>query len=765
MQEVQRDLRPWLIFFLLLAAYLMGYRGQFHSADEESVLAMAESLAKRARFDTPQRAFAVQIGLPITQETPGKDGRLYSKRGWAWPVLVVPFYGLSLLSSHVGGLQIAHLASLLVTALTGSLVYACGRQLEFGPRVSLLGALGFGLGSIALVYAKFLFSEPLVGLLLTSSIWALLCCRRKCSFRMAALAGLLFGLAGATRLSTLTLAPVLGLYLLWASSTADVSSSGTRWRRVWGGLLAFGLGCLIPTVVNIAYNWVRFGSLLQSGYTSEAEGFTTPLWTGLYGLLLSPGKGFFCYSPILLLALPGSVWMWRRRRAEVLLVWGLFATTVLTYAAWYMWWGGSVWGPRFLVPLAAPLALLTLPAFKRAQHHPGMALALGLLCAVSVGVQLLGSAVNFMHYGASLAALDPRAEWTLAIYDIRYQPIWGQLRFLQPEHLDLAWVHPMGERSVVDGWMLGGNLVLVITCVVALWVYERRGSLPGVLPLLVVVSVGVMSFGQVRLYDALVEFPGVRPWQSLYSELASEASPGDVLFVQDSLGGQLAFSLDKSRVTRYHWSPRPIPLDSASMERMSQPARSRVWFASGVPAALDTARGIERWLAEQSAKLVEIEFEEGPRLACFERTPSTLAEMPTNLTFGNELRLVRYAHTDKQIEPGESLHLVLTWQAERRPAFDYSVFVHLLDASGRVYRQVDGSPVSGFRPMSTWVEGEIVTDRYGFLLPDDCPPGVYHLAAGVYRWDTLERLPITTADGESLGDALDLGAIRVETVL
>lgn len=103
------DKRPVYIFLLLLSVYLLFYSGQFHSADEESMLSMTESLSKVTWFDTPQRAFAMQIGLPITQEEVGADGRLYSKKGWAWPVFLAPFYAISLVSSRLGGLQTAHL--------------------------------------------------------------------------------------------------------------------------------------------------------------------------------------------------------------------------------------------------------------------------------------------------------------------------------------------------------------------------------------------------------------------------------------------------------------------------------------------------------------------------------------------------------------------------------------------------------------------------------------------------------------------------------
>jgi hypothetical protein len=764
-ERSQRDQRPWLIILLLVSVYLLFYSGQFHAVDEESMLSVAENLSKVGWFDTPPRAFELQVGLPITQGFEGVDGRIYSKKGWAWPLLLAPFYALSLLSSKLGGLQMAHLASIMVTACTGALVYLCGRELRFSPRASLVAALFFGLGTIALVYSKFLFAEPFVGLTLTGSVWALLHCqhRRHGALWWAALAGLLFGLASAARIATLALAPVLAVYLLcrcaFQSETSAVSRANVR--SGWQTMLAFGVGASIPILVSAICNWVTLGNPWQSVYESDA-GFTTPLWEGMYGLLISPGKGFFWFSPILLLALPGSLMLWKRRKAEVLLVWGLVAGTVLPYATWYMWWGGSVWGPRFLVPLAAPLSLLIMPTLEQARQHRGWAFMVSVLLFASVVVQLMGGLVNYHHYGASLIALDPHAEWTLAIYDIRYQPVWGHMHFLQPEHLDVSWIRRVGTQFVVDWWTLSIYGGLAIACLTAPFLWPRHSRSKWVLPVLATLCFSVIAFGQVRLQDALAASPGARQWKQIYEQVAASAQAGDVIFVQDALGAQTGFWFDRSRIRRYTWSPRPIPLDQDSEKWISRSMAERVWLASGQPAAVDANRGIERWLLARGAKLLDEQFDEGARLLLVERTPPSLIERAANLVFADQVHLLRYAYPGKSVTSGQAIHLVLTWQAATSPDFDYSVFVHLLDGNGQIVQQRDGSPVGGMHPMSTWREGELVTDRYGFLLSDDLPAGEYRIVVGVYRWDTLERLSIVDARGNAVGDAVDVAEIHVE---
>lgn len=763
-ERSRHDQRPWLIFLLLATVYLLVYSGQFHSADEESILAMTESLSKVGWFDTPQRIFEAQVGLPISQSYEGVDGRIYSKKGWAWPLFLAPFYAVSVLTSELGGLQMAHLATLVVTALTGVLVYLCGLELGFSSRASSWGALFFGLGTIAFVYAKFLFAEPFVGLTLTGSAWIALRCRhrRLASPWPAALGGLVFGLAGAARVATFALGPAYVAYLLWPLRTLQGNSSGstTDRQRRWRNVLAFGLGVALPVLCTGLYNWITLGTPWKTTYESDM-GFTTPLWEGLYGLLVSPGKGFFWFSPILLLALPGSRMLWKRGKADVLLVWGLVAGTVCVYAMWYMWWGGSAWGPRFLVPLAAPLTLLVIPVLEHARHHRGWSLLIGALFCVSVAAQVLGSVVNFLHYGASLIALDPHAEWTLAVYNVKYQPIWGHLQLLQPEHLDLSWIRHVGAGFAVDWQTLSAYGGAVVACVTALFLMPKHSRSKWVLPVLATLCTAVMVFGQFRLHDVLAASSSTRQWQLLYEQISASARPGDVVFVQDALGAETGFWFDRSHTQRFRWSPRPIPLDELSEKWISRATSRRVWLASGQPAALEANRGIERWLLGSGAKLIDEQFDEGARLLLVERTPDSLQAKVVNLTFADQVHLLRYAYPENPVKPGEAVHLVLHWQAARHPDFDYSVFVHLLDAGGQIVRQADGSPVGGLHPMGAWREGELVADRYGFLLPADFPGGTYRLVAGVYRWDTLERLSIEDTNGNPAGDLVDLGEIRV----
>lgn len=77
--------------------------------------------------------------------------------------------------------------------------------------------------------------------------------------------------------------------------------------------------------------------------------------------------------------------------------------------------------------------------------------------------------------------------------------------------------------------------------------------------------------------------------------------------------------------------------------------------------------------------------------------------------------------------------LGVSWQAgSKPPPEDMSVFVHALDADGAVIAQGDQfAPVYGWRPLTTWLPGEIVRDIYPVTLGS--PGAVAAVRYGLYR--------------------------------
>lgn len=137
-------------------------------------------------------------------------------------------------------------------------------------------------------------------------------------------------------------------------------------------------------------------------------------------------------------------------------------------------------------------------------------------------------------------------------------------------------------------------------------------------------------------------------------------------------------------------------------------------------------------------------------------TPPALT--PAYVDYGHQIRLLGY---DLERVAERDLQLALAWQALTPVDRNYTVFAHLLDLDGTIVAQDDGPPGDPFFPTSTWLPGDMVLDARTLTLPADAPPGDYTLLIGLYHQPSDERLEITDAHGESLGDALRLGPIAL----
>jgi hypothetical protein len=125
----------------------------------------------------------------------------------------------------------------------------------------------------------------------------------------------------------------------------------------------------------------------------------------------------------------------------------------------------------------------------------------------------------------------------------------------------------------------------------------------------------------------------------------------------------------------------------------------------------------------------------------------------TDLRIGNAFTLLGYRlQKYSPLRPGNSFKVYLYWQCLVSVPQDYTVFVHLLDASGALRAQRDTAPRNGTYPTSIWQSGEVIPDAYTLVIPHDAAPGDYRLAVGMYQWPSLQRLPVTDADGHALGD-------------
>jgi len=129
--------------------------------------------------------------------------------------------------------------------------------------------------------------------------------------------------------------------------------------------LYFLLGAAPLSIALAAYNTIAFGAPWRQGYGSAhatgAAQVGSERWVdGIPGLLVSPGRGLFLYSPVLLFAIAGAV----IGRRQALYRWcaAAFVAYVIVVANVAEWWGGEGFGARKLAEALPLLAVLLVPA-------------------------------------------------------------------------------------------------------------------------------------------------------------------------------------------------------------------------------------------------------------------------------------------------------------------------------------------------------------------------------------------------------------------
>ena len=126
--------------------------------------------------------------------------------------------------------------------------------------------------------------------------------------------------------------------------------------------------------------------------------------------------------------------------------------------------------------------------------------------------------------------------------------------------------------------------------------------------------------------------------------------------------------------------------------------------------------------------------------------------------FGGVLELIGYDRNQTELEPGETLELILQWQLLMKPQRQYTIFAHLLAPDGQVVAGFDANEY----PTSFWQEegGEHLLSYVRLPVNPDTPPGAYQLEIGVYNQPTGKRLMILDGQ-EEVADRLLLTPINV----
>ena len=221
---------------------------------------------------------------------------------------------------------------------------------------------------------------------------------------------------------------------------------------------------------------------------------------------------------------------------------------------------------------------------------------------------------------------------------------------------------------------------------------------------------------------------------------------GNDLAVRDITLEQMSF-LRKGDLL-LSWSDLPVP-DAV--------VRQQAWVDLGMFHCWqrDTAA-----VVDGSGRPVDDPLRIGPLRVGAPATPGDVRPTKAaDVRLGQQISLLGY-DLPAEASPGGALAATLYWQASGDVGADYTVFLQLL-RDGQLAAQQDNPPRRGKYPTSLWEPGEVVVDGYDVTVPADAPPGQYRLIAGMYTPEDVRRLPVQRADGQTLGDYVELGTVTI----
>ncbi len=440
------------IVFLLLA-FLFAYFFERADWNQNSRFGMIFSVVEQGHLYTD--SFQQQQAT-FSGDDAYFNGHYYSDKAIGPALLGIAFYAPMYWASHAGisisQNDVQRILIFLVigipSALAGSFMYILCLYLSRSRLRAFLVMLAVTLGTMYFPFATVFFSHQFTASLLFIAFVLIFFLKEK---RLAwkkgysFLIGTLLGWAFISEYPAMIIVLPLAIYFFYA-----LWKEGGAVKFAWP-ILLLALGAAIPVLFQMIYNRLCYGSMFSFGYQNLSNpafnagmsqglaGLGWPNLAALYYTTLHPQMGLFWQSPVLLLFIPGAVFMLVKRqyRLEAILALWIIASTLIIMSGYYMWWGGSSFGPRFLI-MCLPFFSILLVFVPRKFTWPGLVLGL-----VSIGQMVIVTA-NIVAIGSNEASIIA----TLGYF--QYSVIYN---FSLPQLLAGNFAKNLGQRFLgLHGW-------------------------------------------------------------------------------------------------------------------------------------------------------------------------------------------------------------------------------------------------------------------------------------------------------------------------
>ncbi len=424
---------PLVLFAVVLGAYLANGR-TIGAGDTLPARYLPWSVLVHGRLDldrfpalydeTAHASFPLLDGVPYYLRR--HNGHYVSAYGPGAGILAVPVYAVPILmgATPAGWAPaLEKIAAAIITALSVVLLHAALRRLV-SPGWALVIALVYGLGTSSLsISSQGLWQHGPSQMFLALFLYWLV--RGLDEERFLAYTG--FAMAAATAMRATDALLVLPV-AVWIACTRP---------RLIPKLV---LWALPPAAALLAYNLVHLGSALGEAGQTRAPTWAlfaqVPLRDGLAGILVSPARGLFVYSPVLLFSIVGCAIVWRRGPAAFRAVSLGLPLLGVVVGKWFLWWGGHSWGPRLLADAAPILCFFLYPLTGLLSGRPLVRAAFAALAVVSVGMHVLGAALYDGRWDGLAGPDDDARFWSWTHSPVAFygnEALSGVRRLVLPE--------------------------------------------------------------------------------------------------------------------------------------------------------------------------------------------------------------------------------------------------------------------------------------------------------------------------------------------
>jgi len=334
----------------VFAIYLAGFH-YAGSGDTQPAELLPVTLLTEGNLDF--REFA-EAGKPLPYGFRLQSGRVISTYPIVPGLLNVPVFAAARVLGvdvYAERIRLSMISASLISAFSVLFLFLALERLAARRSTALLFAGAYAFGTcVWSVASRGMFQHGPSLLFQTIALWLL----ARDGPRSAAWSGLFLGFAVVNRPTNALIAiPLAAVVFL-------------RHRERFA---AFCVLAAIPLALRSIYAALYWGSPLsmaQADPFPSVSNFGGNAAVGLAGLLVSPSRGLFVYSPIFLFAVLAVAPAIRRRREQPIhlaLLAGASALLLVT-SKWTIWWGGHNFGYRLLIEMVPALTILLLPAWE-----------------------------------------------------------------------------------------------------------------------------------------------------------------------------------------------------------------------------------------------------------------------------------------------------------------------------------------------------------------------------------------------------------------